>query len=235
MAETLATTKTKVASVIQDAGGHLSTGAAGDVEAAIRESLETFSHDLPRELVADVSGDGATYDLTLPSGYLDGFSRVIRVEYPAGERQASYLDANGYRVYRTAASAKLRLDAVTPGSGETVRITYSGLHTLDGLDGATTTTVPDWYSETFVLLCAATALYRLSARFLHEQESSLGADVVDRRSRSDETRRLADKLLARYRDQVGANRGEVPALAVINWDQPLHNGAYGLTHRRGRI
>lgn len=235
MAETLESIRQRVAFVLLDEGNHLSAGQGEDLDSVIRESLETLSHDLPREIVADIAGDGTTYDLTLPATYVDGFSRIVSVEYPAGERPAVYLDPNEYRIYRTASSTKLRLDETTPASGESARVTLTGLHTLDDLDSATATTVPTYHTQAFVTLCAATALYRLAAKFLHEQESSFNADAVDRRSKADEARRLGDKLLARYRDQIGAARGEAPALLVRDWDYPQHRGAYGLTHRRGTI
>ncbi|MBV6425158.1 MAG: hypothetical protein NAOJABEB_02972 [Steroidobacteraceae bacterium] len=231
MPETLASIKTKVASVLQDTPALLGTGSAGDVELAIREALEVYDDDVPRTIVADVAGDGTAYDFSLPTGFVDGYSRIVSVEYPIGDRPATLLPSDEYGLYRTTSATKVRLATVTPDSGESFRITYTGRHTLTDLDSAAATTIYAYHTEAFVNLAAAKCLMRLANRFVHEQESTLNLDAVDRNSKTDIARRMADKLIAAYREVVGVTRGESPSSARVNWDARLGGVLSPLTHR----
>jgi hypothetical protein len=233
MAEDLASVKTKVASVIQDTPGFLSAAEDGEIEMAIREAIERYSSDAPREVIEDVAGDGTTYDLALTE-YVDG-ARIITVEYPAGERTPLYIDGNHWTIYRTETTTSLRLLHDTPGSGETVRVLYTTPHTLDGLDGADATTIPARHTWAFVNLVAAHCMFRFASRFLHEQESTLNADSVDRGSKPDEARRIGGALLNRYKEQVGVASGEAPTTMVLDWDLPRFGGIGALTHRGRHI
>jgi hypothetical protein len=232
VAESLATITTKVRSLIQDTAGLL---AAGDLEGAIREAVERYSRDQPRQVVVDVAGDSVSYDLTLPASWVDGLSRVVTIEYPAGARYPTLLSATGWRLYRTASTTKLRLLDVIPATGQTLRLTYTALHTLDGLDGAAATTIPATHTEAFASLAGALALYRLAARYISEQEATLNIDAVDRQGKTDLARRLADGLMRAYREEIGVSGGEAPALAVVGWRSTLaDSGLSRLTHGRRR-
>jgi len=231
MAEDLASIKVKVGLVIQDVSSFIGTGANTEMESAIREGIERYSTDAPREIVDDIAGDGSTYDLTLPATYVDGFSRIVRIEYPAGARGATYVDGNEWTIYRTASTTALRLLTTTPGTGETTRVTFTSPHTLKDLDSATVTTIPLLHTHAFVNLCGAQCLFRMAARFIHEQESTLNADSVERGSKTDQARRLAGTLLRAYQEQVGISGGERPASVNRDWDARLHRGYGGLTHR----
>lgn len=236
MSETLATLAARVSSIIQDVAGYIGTAAGGDRERAIREALETYDADAPRVAVADIAGDGATYDLPPPAGYLDGFSRVLAVEYPAGARDLNLLTDDDWSYYRTAGATVLRLASLTPAVGETVRVTYTAPHALDGLDGATATTIPAHHAGAVANLAAARCLLRLADRFLHEQEDTLNMDSVDRGGKSDQARRLAGALTAAYREAVGVASGNAPALAIIDLDASFAGvpAIGGLTHDRRR-
>jgi hypothetical protein len=234
MAETLATIKTRVSSLLQDQAGFITTTADGVMEFAIRDAIETFSIDVPYQLTADVAGDGATFDLTLPAGYLDGFSRFTSIEYPAGQREPLYLDSRDWSIYRTASSAKLRLFALIPNSGETVRLTYTAQHTLKDLDSAAATTIPAYYTQAFVNLCTAKCLLRLANRFLEEQESTLNVDSVDRGSKSDSARRLQKVFMDLYSAAVGVSGGEAPGTTAVIWHTSTAGSGVGRLTHRGR-
>lgn len=232
MAETLATIKTRVTLVIQDVSSYIGTAADQEMESAIREAMERYSVDVPREVVTDIAGDGSTYDLTLPATYLDTTSRIVSVEYPAGERTPAYVDANEWTIYRTSSTVRLRLLSITPSTGQTARVTYTAAHTLTDLDSAAATTIPTLHTHAIVNLCAAGCLYRMAHRFLHEQETTLNADVTDRQGKADQARRVAGALSRRYEEQVGTTGGERPATGVRDWDTRIYRGLGGLTHRR---
>lgn len=235
MPEDLNSIKAKVSQVIQTSTDFIATAQNGEMEQSIREALSRYSKDVPREIVADVAGDGATYDLALPATWSDGFSRVVRVEYPAGERIATYLDPRDYTIYRTSSAVNLRLLSSTPGTGQSTRVTFTALHTLDDLDSATVTTIPDYHTFPFVNLAASRCLLKLAPRFTHEQETTLNADAVDRNSKGDLFRRLSGTLERDYEEQVGATGAGRAALTIVNWDARIHRGIGGLTHPRGSI
>lgn len=231
MSETLTSIETRLSSVLQDVAGLLSQT---DIDSSVRDAVEQFSADTPRYVVADIAGDGAAFDFDLPSGFVYGDSSITQIEYPAGQRVPIVLTADEWDYYRTASTTKLRLTQITPNVGETARVTFTAMHTLDGLDTASVTTIPTWQTQAFVALCAAKAMYRLAARFLHEQESNLGLDSVERATKGDAARRLADAYMRQYQEQVGVSAGEAPGGHIISWPSELAgiSRLSGLTHRR---
>lgn len=227
---TYATLSSRALRLVDDPADFLTDDAKND---AFREALTTYSIDRPRTVVEDLSGDGSTYDFTLGANYLDGFSQIHRVEYPAGERPAQYLEPDDYGIYRTSSTAKLRLHDYTPGATETVRVTYTARHTLNGLDSAVSTTIETAHLEAIVRLAAANLLDRLAAHFLNDRNSSLNADIATRADKADVARRLARQFEADYRNAVGLNRGVQPGGVVIDWDRSFAGtGLDFLTHRK---
>lgn len=206
---------------------------AFQIEDAFRESLTRYESDVPRLIIEDLAGTGSAYDFAL-TGWVDRFSAIERVEYPAGRRPALYLEATDWDIYRTVDTTKLRLQLITPGSTETVRVTYTARHTIDGLDGATATTVYAWHEDAVVNLAAANLMQRAADRYLHEQGGSmLDADVVDRQAKADVARRLASALEARYNKFLNIESGVRPAGGVIDWDLTFAgSGLDKLTHPR---
>lgn len=232
---TLDTLKIKIMSVVQDHASLLSQITDGDIDEAIREALEAYDDDAPRLVVADTAGNGVLYDFDLPATYVDGYSRIVSVEYPIGSRPAEYVPSDQYGIYRTSTTTKLRFNYLTPANGTSYRMVFTGRHTIDDLDSATATTIPAIHTQAFVNLCGAKCLMRLAARYTQEKESTLNIDSVDRVGKSDATRRLADKLLASYREIVAVSRGESPASTVVNWDVGYAGGLVSpLTHRSRR-
>lgn len=234
MPDDLASLKSKISSVLQDVVPFLSTATSGDVEKAIREALEVYDDDAPREVVVDTNGDGTSYDFDLPSGFVVGFSRIISIEYPVGNRPATLVAPADWGIYHTPSEAQLRFNDLVPANAAPFRMTYTARHTVDDLDSATATTVWAHHAEAFVNLCAARCLLRLANRFIHEQESTLNLDAVDRNSKTDVARRMSDKLMAAYREVVGVARGEAPASASLNWSPTLAGSGIGLLTHRSR-
>jgi hypothetical protein len=223
-----ATFEARINGLAKDTADELNTF---DIQDALREALTTYDADVPRQIIEDLSGDGTKYDFTL-TNWVDRFSSISNVEYPTGERPARYLEDDDFIIYRTATTTGLRLQELTPGTGQTVRVTYTARHTIDGLDGATTTTVLAWHENAVVSLAASRCLLRFATRYLHEQGGSmLDADVVDRQSKSDIARRLAGTLAQSYRDELRIESGVVAAGGVIDWDLSFAgSGAAKLTH-----
>lgn len=197
---------------------------ASGITDAIRRALEIYSDDVPRELVADnTDADGTVYDFDLPSSFVYGWSRFLSIEYPAGEQQPTYLEDSDWDIYRTSSTTKFRFRGGVPSSGDTIRFTYTAAHTIEDLDAAAATTIPSYDQEMFAKLAAAETLDMYATRYLHERESTLSADTVDRAMKTDEARRLANNWRDQYEDAVGKRRGTTAAFARIDWDTRFSN------------
>lgn len=231
----------RVEALTQDRSG-ATTDA--DREDAVRAALRAYDRDAPRVVVEDIAGDGTTYDLAFAAdtAYVNGFSQIASVEYPAGQRPPAVLSRESWSIYRTPSTWSLRLHGLTPGATETVRVTYTAPHTLAGLDPdpvvdgvtvPTPTTVPAWHEEALAALAASRLLEQLAARFVHEQEPQIAADVVDRQSKSDLAARRARELASYYRTAVlGTGQTDAPAGAVVAWHGHTSAGQEWLTHPR---
>lgn len=105
-------------------------------ELQIKAAVELYSIERPDEPVEDVTGDGGRYyPLTggsaVLSAFVDGFSRILAVEYPAQavsedhdpimldprEWDDDYWDATPLRY--------IRFDTMAPASGETARVRFT--------------------------------------------------------------------------------------------------------------
>lgn len=216
--------------LLQDEGGHLDGFA---LTQAFRQALTRYSRDVPRRFVEDFTGDGTAFQFTFTGPFVTHQSAVLAVEYPAGERPPAILDPNDYELYESATDTmSLSLWNHTPGSGETVRVTYTVPHTIEDLDTATATTVRSVHEQGVLALAVSIMLRQLANRFLHEQESSLfDADAVDRRSKSDVAASRARDYLNLYQEIVGVADGVAPAMVSVDWDSSFAgSGLDHLTH-----
>lgn len=194
-----------------------------DYDAVLRDALSRYSRARPLVIVADLSASG-TYDLPLPADWAPGWSALRAVEYPAGERQPSYVDALDYTIYRGPTGSVLRMLRDTP-SGP-VRVTYTGEHGLT----ETTTTVPAADLPILVYRAAALACEQLASYYSSSTDSTIQADSVDHRSQAGEYA-LRAKRLMQLADALLPVReeGEVrPAGAQTSWGEQLP--APPLTH-----
>jgi len=203
---------------VKDESGKLTD--PGDYAAAVTEALNRYSKNRPRLVCADLAGAGS-HDLALPVGWVEGLSSIQSVEYPTGVVPEALLDSDMWTMYRTPTATKLRLLTYTPEATETVRILYSAAHT----EG----TVPAADLEAVANLAAATCLRQLAAAFGQTSDPTIGADVVNYRSKADEFRRLADSLEEQYGDHLGIGKS-TPVSAAMAVAKPKDDGRVRLTH-----
>lgn len=92
---------------------------------ALEEALAVFIRDYPRVTSRTISGNGTTYtfDLTAVAGapWLEGVSRLVDVEYPAGRRTREYVDAR----HIDERDGVVTLTDDTPLTGESVVIRFT--------------------------------------------------------------------------------------------------------------
>jgi len=192
MARYLDTVVDEVRRLIQDDENNLSE----ELSNLVQHAVDVLSIDAPRLIIEDETGDGATYEWTVPSSWVEEFSQVIRVEYPAGEtgeRAPELLDESDYEVVRTATGTfKWRLLNYTPSTGEKVRFTFTAPHSLT----TTSSTIPNRLKESSVIfLAAGLACGALAAHVSQYRDSSIAADTVDYGSRSERYWQAAEKYI----------------------------------------
>ena len=143
MAKNIQDYRDKVKLLIRDNAEILKQAGIDD---AIRSSIDQYNIDKPHEKIDDITGDG-TYDYDIVSEFSDwseGFSQILRVEFPAGTSQDpddDLLDDTEWLIYDPGTGTKyLRFKDETPTSAQTIRVTYTIPHVLD--DTAANTTIP---------------------------------------------------------------------------------------------
>ncbi len=222
---------TRADDLLQNQGSALKDDAKAQ---AFREALSRYNRDAPLAVWEDFSGNGTAYQFSFTGDFAVGFSQIKSVEYPTGERPQRYLVASDYHVYQSnATTVVLELPYNTPGAGETVRVVYTARHTIEDLDTATATTIPEWHEEALVTLAASRMLARLAGRFIHEQDSTIDADATNRSSKDESAAKRSRALEQDYRDLMGIRKGVVPGMVTIDWDTSLSgSGVDHLTHPR---
>lgn len=174
----LPTFRQKIAVLIQDDAGVLE---AVELDALIDSAVRRYSRAKPRVVVADAAGDGG-FDYDLPAQFDPEWSELRRVEYPAGRREPSYVDKLDWTLYEDPTGVKLRFLADSPKAGETIRLTFTALHTVD----ASSTTVPAADHDVIELLGAALACEALASHYSSAGDSTVLADRVDHKSKAAE-------------------------------------------------
>ena len=224
MAITIAELQQLVAGHLQDTAGKL---PSGDLTAAIEEALVgRYSKDRPLVVVEDLTGDGATYewDLAAVSGWQNGFSQVVRIEYPQGERVPTYLEGDEWMIYESPTGRFLRFTFV-PANSKTARVHFTAWHAVDA------SSLPDADFYAVGALAAALAARRLAAIYAQTGDSSIGADTVNYRTKSQEYLALARRLEQDYENLLGTDpeRTAPAASRTADWKGETAGGDR-LTH-----
>jgi len=216
MARTLADVKESVEILVQDSSTALSTA---NRELLIKRAVEAYSLCFPLQTVKEYAGNSIAYQFALPADFYEGFSAVLLVEYPADEQPLCFLKQDTYpQVLKKTDGLYLHFDSFTPGA-YTIRIIYTTLHTVATVGGALSVPLGD-----FMMLCYLTAhlwLQTLANKYANTQDSSLSADVVNYRTKSDEYAARAKDWKTKFEDEV-KKRG--PNAAIGEWDMALDSG-----------
>jgi len=192
----------------------------GDYAAAVTEALKRYSKHRPRIICEDLTGNGS-HDLALPAGWTEGISAIVSVEYPVGTFPETLLESNDWAEYLTPEGKKLRLADYAPSAVETVRVLYQTLHSE--------VTLPATDVEAVANLGASICLRLLAALYGQTSDPTIGADVVNYRSKADEFRRLADAFEAQYNEHLGIG-SQAPVTGAMSTVKPAGSRRARLTH-----
>lgn len=143
MAFLITTLLTQLSNNVPEADTELSEAARYQ---QIKQAVIDYSRIKPETLTVDLVGDGGKYyaiNSTNFPGYLESFSRISRIEYPAGaiadDGRPVYLNPEDWTedYYDASEVRYLFLSNHAPGATETMRVTFQGMYQWT----ASTTTV----------------------------------------------------------------------------------------------
>jgi hypothetical protein len=221
----------KVIGVLQDAAGDL---GSEEQDRLIQEAVRRYCRVEPRVIVEDETGDG-TRDLavSLLASWVEGLSVIKQVEYPvtATDVEPPVLEQDEWRMYQTPAGKVLRFLKDVPTAAQTVRITYTTLHTAD----ETGLTIPETDFDAVANWGASLCLRSLAHRYAQSAEPTIGADSVRHDSLSERYARRARELWKDVANNLGISEDETAAGTVIaEWPAGTSFGFDWLTHERRR-
>lgn len=182
--------------------------AVGSVEERLGDAIRFYSRISPRTNgVRDYAGDGSTYEFTLPSDWDAQFSRVRSIEYPQGNQDPDYLGTDQWFIYDTPSGQVLRLKT-TPASGETARVSYTRMHNVSSQQN----TVPERDKRVLCYLAASFIARNLESKYASHTEPSLGADVINYRTKQRQYADVADHFETLFKGHFGMRlRDTTPA------------------------
>jgi len=210
---TLTMLRERLETTLQDAGHE--RWSSDDLDEALRRAMEEFSLVEPHEQVTTVtlSSTGREIDISSLSGCL----QVSRVWWPYDAADPEYPPR--WRPFEIWGDT-LYLDTDSePAAGDVVRLWHTSQHTLDGLDGASSTTLP---ADAETILIAGAAGFAAQARAAELSETlNVDAGVVQRLSDYARQQLAAFHILLTVRARQAAARqaGIAQAPALDRWEK----------------
>jgi len=197
-----------------------------DLSVFIKEAVKEYSKERPRRRFADIAGVTSQFDYALPTGFDAETSLIRTIEFPVGSREPAILEPNEFTVYFNGTNFVLRFLTVTPSTGQTARVQFTSVHTVD----ITTSTIPDLHFETVANLSAAFTFFTLAARFAESTDPTIPADVVNYIGKVAEYRSLAQDFLEKYKEGMGIDRDVKPGSKDQDWDARFLYGLDTIWH-----
>ena len=157
MSATLTTLRDRVELILADSGNAI--WATGDIDEGLRNALHEYSKTRALKAIGTITlaADGREISLSTLTGLLSVLDiwcdyTASDPEYPANVRAFQHWRDEG-KIYVTG--------DYEPASGDVVRVFYTKMQTLSGLDSATSTTFPD---EDESLIAQGAAGYAATSR-----------------------------------------------------------------------
>lgn len=165
--------RSRVQARLQDSGA--SRWSTDDLDEAIRTALQQYTLKSPAHAIGTVELAAAGREIDVSS--LTGLLRVEKVWWDYDSETPGY--PPNWRQFEVWPGAILYIDdPEEPASGETIRVWYTKSHTVNGLDSANATTVPE---EDIEIIVTGAAYFAAQQRALELAESlNVDKDVVAR-------------------------------------------------------
>jgi len=212
---TLSSLRDRLEITLQDSGN--ATWSTADLDEALAQALEQYSRANPRRAIATLTLSSAGREVSLAS--VAGLLSVERVWWAYTAAAPEY--PPHWREFELWPGPLLFIRAgAQPQAGDVVRIWYTALHTLNGLNGATATTYPtghDW-----ILLAGAAARAALArAAGLGERLNVDGGVRGDLRAWAAAQEERFRAALAEVARAEAARASGLAGLASLDrWDGP---------------
>jgi len=120
----------------------------------VTSAIAVFSRYRPKLVTEEVTVTTPGYEFSLPTSWVNEFSRVDSVEYPAGQNPPAMLRSDNYFLYRTSTGLKLRFSYQVQ---DKYIITYTTLWTESGLS--------TYDAESVAILASALICDELAAKY----------------------------------------------------------------------
>lgn len=229
----------EIPNVLSDDGNRLGGTNGTQLPAFVaRAIIQRYSVDSPLEIVSDIAGNGTNY-LALPVAPGNGndlpvfepiFSIIKQIEYPIGQQPPQLVLDSDIRLYQTPTGWQILLNFDAPPVGQNLRVTWTARHLADG------STVPDKDFYAVVDFAASLAADKLASFYVGTGDSTISADVVNYRSKSQEMRNVSKDLRRRYFNHMGIDEDDLggdeqaPAIAFGNQYLEQNSGVDRLVH-----
>lgn len=217
-----------------------------EVDEAIQSAVAEYARHRPDQLTEDVTGDGTSFypldgGSAVLASWVEGFSVVRRVEYPAAAVSAShsptFLDVDAdVTIYRDATPLTyLWLTRHRPSATETVRVTYTSPRVLT----ASADTIEAEDKDALYALATSYALLILGSKMAGTTAKAIGANAVDYAGAQGRYKAMADAWRERYEAHMGLGGGggggaapKTPTASsrFVDWDFSTRRGKRRLTH-----
>ncbi|GAH61384.1 unnamed protein product, partial [marine sediment metagenome] len=161
-----------------------------------------------------------------PTDWIDGFSKIESVEYPAGDQEPQMMDEELFRLYHDGTTEKIRFTEDEPSSSQTFIVAYTLPHTLDADDNTT-------YGADFQALChlaTAIILLAMANKYTQSSEPTIAASAVAFRDKSDRARAVAKEQFVLYDKAMEKKEETSAALVIREYDTTFPWGGEYLTH-----
>jgi len=205
---------------IQDSLTVLDSDAVDDM---IKSALQQYSKDVPDEDVVEFAGDGGQYyAITSLTNWVEGFSKIRMVEYPAAavasDEQPQPLDSNECVIWEDATAKYLYFPSRSPSSTESVRVKYTVPYTFSESPSSTDIPVQDYYAICY--LAASYCCDLLATYYATHVDVGDGRLKVNRDKVTAKYEELAKRYEQIYLKQMGLPLDGRPKAANIigEWD-----------------
>ena len=228
-----------VRSTVREANGATQFDMGDSVyESFVRRGMRRYSIDKPDEKVAAITGASTQYitvnSSNLPN-FVEGFSKVINIEAIAptiaDDDAPHYLERDEWDFYRDDTAYRIFLKNHSPDSSETIRVSYTVLHTIDGLDSATTDTIPDQDKEAIVYWAINEAFLALAGKYAGTSDPTIRADVVNYKTKSSDMRSNAKEFRELYKEWISEPIKSASIIRDIDFGFGFGNNQPFQTHR----
>lgn len=223
-----------VAQRIQDDAHKLAQPA---IDACIGKTLKgRYAQVRPLEKIAELAGDSATFEWLLTgddqnaafAAWVESFSGIKSLEYPAGERIPEYLDPEDWTILRNGDGVLvLRLLTITPATGKSLRVLWTAPHAADA------STVPAVDFEGCADLAASYACVALAAAYNQLVDPVFSAPTDGaHQTKSQHYLALAKKYEGQFEGAFGLNAEtkQAPGSGWVEWPTNVDTNDERLTH-----